>query len=114
MRYQQFASHAYCGATGLVSKMASQQEKVFCALRFEVSRAMITMQREFRARFKEDAPRKNNVLWSAVTHVGLPFWTRALALPVLISYRYAPRHFLSVVCMYVCLYICMHVIPTSA
>jgi hypothetical protein len=25
MRYQQFASHAYCGAAGLVSKMASQQ-----------------------------------------------------------------------------------------
>ena len=27
MRYQQFASHAYCGAVGPVSKMASQQEK---------------------------------------------------------------------------------------
>jgi len=27
MRYQQFASHAYCGAAGPVSKMASQQEK---------------------------------------------------------------------------------------
>ena len=25
MRYQQFASHAYCGAAGPVSKMASQQ-----------------------------------------------------------------------------------------
>ena len=32
MRYQQFASHAYCGAAGPVSKMASQQEKGFlCA-----------------------------------------------------------------------------------
>ena len=27
MRYQQFASHAYCGAAGPVYKMASQQEK---------------------------------------------------------------------------------------
>jgi len=49
MRYQQFASHAYCGAAGPVSKMASQQEKAFCALRFEVSRSVITVQREFRA-----------------------------------------------------------------
>ena len=32
MRYQQFASHAYCGAAGPVSKMASQQEKAFCVL----------------------------------------------------------------------------------
>jgi hypothetical protein len=30
MCYQQFASHAYYGAAGLVSKMASQQEKA-CA-----------------------------------------------------------------------------------
>ena len=29
MRYQQFASHAYCGAAGPVSKMASQEEKAF-------------------------------------------------------------------------------------
>ena len=28
-------SHAYCGAAGPVSKMASQQEKAFCVLRFE-------------------------------------------------------------------------------
>ena len=27
MRYQQFASHAYCDAAGPVSKMASEQEK---------------------------------------------------------------------------------------
>jgi len=55
MRYQQFASHAYCGAVGPVSKMASQQEKAFCVLRFEVSRSVITVQREFRARFRKDA-----------------------------------------------------------
>ena len=41
MRYQQLASHAYCGAVGPVSMMASQQEKAFC---------------EFRARFRKDAP----------------------------------------------------------
>jgi hypothetical protein len=39
MRYQQFASHAYCEAAGPVSKMASQQEKAFCVVRFEVSRS---------------------------------------------------------------------------
>ena len=36
---------------GPVYKMASQQEKAFCVLRFEVSRSVITVQREFRARF---------------------------------------------------------------
>jgi len=56
MRCQQFASHAYCGAAGPVSKMASQQDKAFCVLRFEVSRSVITVQREFRARFRKDAP----------------------------------------------------------
>jgi hypothetical protein len=40
MRYQQFASHAYCGAAGPVSNMASQQEKAFFVLRFEVSRSV--------------------------------------------------------------------------
>ena len=55
MRYQQFASYAYCGAAGPVSKLASQQEKAFCVLRFEVSRSVITVQREFRARFRKDA-----------------------------------------------------------
>ena len=45
MRYQQFASHAYCGTAGPVSKMASQQEKAFCVLRFEVSGSVITVQR---------------------------------------------------------------------
>jgi hypothetical protein len=34
MHYQQFASHVYYGAAGPVSKMASQQEKAFCVLRF--------------------------------------------------------------------------------
>jgi hypothetical protein len=38
---QQFASHAYCGAAGQVSKMASQQEKAFRVLRFEVSISVI-------------------------------------------------------------------------
>jgi len=44
MRYQQVASHAYCGAAVSVSKMASQQEKDFCVLRFEASRSVITCQ----------------------------------------------------------------------
>ena len=41
---------------GAVFKMASQQEKAFCVLRFEVSRSVITVQREFRARFRKGAP----------------------------------------------------------
>ena len=61
MRYQQFAFHAYCGAVGSVSKMAPQQEKAFFVLRFEVSRSVITVQREFRARFRKDAPHRNNI-----------------------------------------------------
>ena len=56
MRYQQLASHAYCGAAGPVSKMASQQEKAFCVLRFEVSRSLITVQRQFSERVRKDAP----------------------------------------------------------
>jgi len=56
MRYQQFASHAYCGAAGPVSKVASQQKKDFSVFRFEVSRSVITVQREFRTRFRKDAP----------------------------------------------------------
>ena len=55
MRYQQFPSHAYCAAAGPVTKMASQQEKAFCVLRFEVSRSVITVQRKFRAQFRKDA-----------------------------------------------------------
>ena len=41
---------------GPVSKMASQQVKALCVLRFEVSRSVITVQREFHARFRKDAP----------------------------------------------------------
>jgi hypothetical protein len=52
MRYQQFASHAYCGTAVPVSKMALQQEKAFCVFCFEVSRSVITVRREFRARFR--------------------------------------------------------------
>ena len=44
-------------AAGPVYKIASQQEKAFCALRFVVSRSVITVQREFRARFRKDAQR---------------------------------------------------------
>ena len=49
-------ARAYCGAAGPDSKMASQQEKAFCVLRLEVSRSVITVQREFRARFRKDVP----------------------------------------------------------
>jgi hypothetical protein len=52
MRFQQLASHAYCGATGPVSKMASQQENAFCVLRFEESRSVDTVQREYFAQFR--------------------------------------------------------------
>jgi len=41
---------------GPVSKMAKQQQKAFFVLRFEVSRSVITAQREFRARLRKDAP----------------------------------------------------------
>jgi hypothetical protein len=41
--------------------MASQQEKAFCVLRFEVSRSVITVQREFRERFNQYALYKNNI-----------------------------------------------------
>jgi hypothetical protein len=61
MHYQHFASHAYCRASGPVSKMASQQAKAFCVLRFEVCRSVITVQREFRERFKKLATQENNV-----------------------------------------------------
>jgi hypothetical protein len=73
MCYQQFTSDAYCGAVGQVFKMASQQEKAFCVLHFEVSRSVITVLHEFRAGFKKDAPTKNNVFFSIVheTHAAL-------------------------------------------
>jgi hypothetical protein len=63
MRYQQFACHAYCSAAGPVSKMASQQEQALCVFRFEVSRSVITVQREFGGRFKNDAVHKDNVFF---------------------------------------------------
>jgi len=46
---------------GPVSKLALQQEKAFYVLRFEVSRSVITVQREFRAQFRKDAPCRNNI-----------------------------------------------------
>jgi len=48
---------------GPVSKMASQQEKAkaFFVLCFEVSRSVITVQREFRARFRKDASHRNDI-----------------------------------------------------
>ena len=46
---------------GPVSKMASQQEKAFCVLCFEVSRSVIAVQCEFRAQFRKDAPCRNNI-----------------------------------------------------
>jgi len=61
LRYQQFAFRAYYGAAGSVSMMAPQQEKAFCVLHFEVFRSVITVQREFRAWFRKDAPHRNNI-----------------------------------------------------
>jgi len=48
---------------GPVSKMASQQgkAKAFCVLCFEVPRSVITVQHEFRARFRKDAPHRNDI-----------------------------------------------------
>jgi hypothetical protein len=45
----------------LTLTVGPQQEKAFCVLRFEVSRSMIRVQREFRTRFKKDAPHKNDI-----------------------------------------------------
>jgi hypothetical protein len=64
---QQVASHAYCGAAGPVSRMVSQQEKAFCVLRFEISRSVITVQREFHARFRKDTPHKNSTFLKPCT-----------------------------------------------
>ena len=44
---------------GPVSKMASQQKKAFCVFHFEVSRFVITVQREFWAWFRKDARMRN-------------------------------------------------------
>jgi hypothetical protein len=54
MRCQQFASYAHCEASGPVSKMATQQKKLFCVLHLDVSSSVITVQREFRAQFKNE------------------------------------------------------------
>jgi hypothetical protein len=70
-RYQQFASLAYCRAKRPVSKMASQQQKAFCVLRFEMSRSVITVQPEFRERFQKDTPHKNNVFYKQCTKLTL-------------------------------------------
>jgi hypothetical protein len=51
-KLSKFAYHAYYGVARSVSKMASQQEKAFRVLGFEVSRSVITVQREFCARFR--------------------------------------------------------------
>ena len=50
------SSSLFVLTAGPVSDMASQQEKAFCLFRFEVSGSVITVQREFRARFRKDAP----------------------------------------------------------
>jgi hypothetical protein len=60
MHYQQFY-YAYCWAVGPVYKMASLQEKALCVLRSEVSRTVITVQREFRPRLRKDAPCTNDM-----------------------------------------------------
>jgi hypothetical protein len=63
MRYHQFASLAYCGAAGQVTKMASQQEKAFSVLHFEMPTSVITVHCEYRAWFKKDAPHKNDAFF---------------------------------------------------
>ena len=58
MCYQHFASHAYCG-TSFQDGVAAG--KAFCVLHFEVSISVITVLHEFRARFRKDAPCRNNI-----------------------------------------------------
>ncbi|PNF38372.1 hypothetical protein B7P43_G07247 [Cryptotermes secundus] len=41
--------------------MATQQEKAYCVLRFEVSKSIVTVCREFRVRFQKEAPYENNI-----------------------------------------------------
>jgi hypothetical protein len=71
MHYQQFTSHAYCGAAGPDSKMASKKEKTSCVLRFEVSRSVITVQSEFHTWFKRHATHKNKVFLKPCTKLTL-------------------------------------------
>ena len=85
MRYQQFASHAYSGAAGPVSKMVSQQEKVFCVLRFEVSRSVITVHETHRKPFPAAtpswklAPRPRSKHEKRTARSALETWTVAAA-----------------------------------
>jgi hypothetical protein len=67
MHYHQFDSHAYCGAVGPVSKMASQQEKAFRVFRFEVSRSVIKSEACFVYGLRKYAPRKNNIFLKPCT-----------------------------------------------
>jgi hypothetical protein len=46
---------------------AGQRDQFPRWLRFEVSKSVITVQREFRARFKKDAPHMNNVFLKPCT-----------------------------------------------
>ena len=45
-----------CLMRGRGASFQDEQEKAFRVLRFEVSSSVITVQREFRARFRKDAP----------------------------------------------------------
>jgi hypothetical protein len=43
-------------------KMAANgEEKAFCVLQFHVSRSVLTVQREFRTRFRKEPPAKNSI-----------------------------------------------------
>jgi hypothetical protein len=76
-RYQQFASHAYCGAAGTVSKMASRRGKAFGVLRYEVSRSVITVQREF--------TKYIIFVWCAfINRAKLTAWTAQKTVPMLL------------------------------
>lgn len=61
------ASHSYwedllaCVLVRLICKIALQFEKTYYVLRFEVSKSVITMQREFRVRFNKNLLHKNNI-----------------------------------------------------
>jgi len=116
MRYQQFACHAYCGTAGPVCKMASQQEKAFCVLRFEVSRSVITVQCEFRARFRKDAPARCSKHEKRTTGSAWETWTVAAAdgvrcvrvrweINLELTFETAPFFCVYPVCVCMCVYI---------
>jgi hypothetical protein len=46
---------------GQLQRWCRSRKKAFCVLRIEVSRSVITVQREFRARFRKDTPCRNNI-----------------------------------------------------